>query len=84
MTITLHPDQLAWLQQRVAHGDFPSVEAAARQFLGERIAELGGGGDEMAWAKPYVEEGLAQLDRGEFVSLEEYKAQNKALLASLK
>jgi antitoxin ParD1/3/4 len=43
MTITLHPDQEAWLQSRVASGDFASVEAAARQLLGERIAELAEG-----------------------------------------
>jgi predicted transcriptional regulator len=30
--------------------------------------------------KPYIDEGLAALDRGEFVSLEEH---NSALLASL-
>jgi hypothetical protein len=29
MTITLHPDQEAWLEARVTSGDFASVEAAA-------------------------------------------------------
>jgi len=88
MTITLHPDQEAWLQSRVASGDFASVEAAARQLLGERIAELAegeeGASDDTAWMKPYIDEGFAALDRGEFVSLEEHKAHNAALLASLK
>jgi antitoxin ParD1/3/4 len=86
MTITLHPDQEAWLEARVASGDFDSVEAAARQLLSERIAELDKGEDEapgdIDWAKPYVAEGLAALDRGEFVSLEEHKAHNAALLRS--
>ena len=88
MTITLHPDQEAWLKRRVASGDFASVDAAARQLLGERIAELAegeeGASDDTAWMKPYIDEGLAALDRGEFVSLEEHKAHNAALLASLK
>jgi antitoxin ParD1/3/4 len=88
MTITLHPDQEAWLQSRVASGDFASVEAAARQLLGERIAEIAtdadSASDDAAWMKPYIDEGLAALDRGEFVSLEEHKAHNAALLASLK
>jgi antitoxin ParD1/3/4 len=88
MSITLHPDQEAWLQTRVANGDFVSVEAAARQLLGERIAELAQGednaSDEAAWMKPTIDEGLAALDRGEFVSLEEHKAHNAALLASFK
>jgi antitoxin ParD1/3/4 len=88
MPITLHPDQEAWLKSRVASGDFASVEAAARQLLGERMAELAkgedGASDDEGWMKPYIDEGLAALDRGEFVSLEEHKAHNAALLASLK
>jgi antitoxin ParD1/3/4 len=88
MTITLHPDQEAWLRRRVESGDFASVEAAARQLLGERIAELAegeeGASDDAAWMKPYIDEGLAALDRGEFVSLDKHRAHNAALLASLK
>ncbi len=87
MAITLHPDQEAWLESRVACGDFASVEAAARQLLGERIAELAkgedGASDDEAWMKPYIDEGLAALDRGEFVSLDEHKAHNAALIESL-
>jgi antitoxin ParD1/3/4 len=87
MAITLHPDQEAWLKTRVASGDLASVEAAARQLLGERIAELAkgedGASDDETWMKPYIDEGVAALDRGEFVSLEEHKAHNAALLASL-
>jgi antitoxin ParD1/3/4 len=85
MTITLHPDQGAWLKTRVASGAFASVEAAARQLLAERIAELekDEASDDSAWAKSFVQEGLAALDRGEFVSLEEHKAHNAALLKSL-
>ena len=69
-------------------GDFASVEAAAQQFLGERIDELtqgeDGALDNGAWMKPCIDDGLGALDRGEFVSLEEHKAHNAALLASLK
>jgi antitoxin ParD1/3/4 len=84
MTITLHPYQEAWLKARVASGDFTSIEAAARQLLGERIAELDKGEEleDTAWIKPYLDEGLAALDRGEFVSLEEHKAHVAALLKS--
>jgi antitoxin ParD1/3/4 len=85
MTIRLTPEQLEWLQAHVANGDFPSVERAAQQMIDERIAEHElAAGDDLAWAKPYVEEGLAALRRGELVSFEEYKARNAALLASLK
>ena len=59
MTITLDPDQEAWHRARVASGDFASVEAAARQLLGARIAELDNGedSDDVSWAKPYLDEG---------------------------
>jgi antitoxin ParD1/3/4 len=56
-------------------------------LIDDRIAELSDleqGEDDMLWAKPYIDEGLAALERGEFVSLEEHEAHNAALLASLK
>jgi antitoxin ParD1/3/4 len=86
MTITLHPDQEAWLQARVAEGEFASVEEAARRLLSERIAEISdaNGIGDLSWAKPYYDEGIAAIERGEFVTLEEYKAEMAALLASLK
>jgi predicted transcriptional regulator len=34
--------------------------------------------DDLAWAKPLVEEGLAQLDRGESFSHEDVFAQSRA------
>ena len=85
MTITLNPDQEARLKTRLESGDFASVEEAARQLIDERIAELAiEDGDDMAWAKPLVDEARAAVARGEFISLEEHKARNAALLASLK
>ena len=84
MTITLDPDQEAWLRTRVAKGDFASVEDAARQLLAERIAELAlEENDDMAWAKPYVDEALAEVERGDVVSLEEHEARNDARLAAM-
>ncbi len=85
MTITLKPEQEAWLKAHVATGDFASIEDAARHLIDERIAERElEEGDDLAWAKPYVDEGLAALDRGEFVSLDEHKTRNAARLAALK
>jgi antitoxin ParD1/3/4 len=84
MTITLHPEQEAWLKTRVESGDFASVEEAARQLIDDRIAELELEGDDLAWAKPYVDEALAAVERGEYVTLEEHKAHMATLLASLK
>ncbi len=85
MSITLTPEQEAWLNAHVASGDFPSVEEAARQLIDERIAERATeASDDLAWAKPFVEAARAAVARGEFVSLEEHKAFNAALLASLR
>ena len=85
MTITLNPEQEAWLETRVASGDFASVEAAARQLIDERIAERAlEDGDDLAWAKPYIDEALAGIARGEEITLEEHKARNAARLAALR
>jgi len=85
MLIALTPEQEAWLRAHVARGDFASVEEAARQLIDERIAERAAEEiDDLAWAKPYVEEARAAVARGEFVSFEQYKAHNAALRAALK
>ena len=85
MTITLNPEQEAWLETRVASGDFASVEAAARQLIDEQIAERAlEDGDDLAWAKPYIDEALAEIARGEEITLEEHKARNAARLAALR
>jgi antitoxin ParD1/3/4 len=85
MAIILAPDQEQWLQAHVTRGDFPSVEAAARQLIDECIAEWSAQeSDDLAWAKPFVDEARAAVAGGEFVSLNEHKAHNAALLASLR
>ena len=82
MSITLTPEQETWLKAHVATGDFASIEEAARQLIDERIAERAAEeSDDLAWAKPYVDEARAAVARGEFVSLEEHKAHNAALLS---
>ena len=85
MTITLNPEQEAWLETRVASGDFASVEAAARQLIDDespnerlRMATI------WTWAKPYIDEALAEIARGEEITLEEHKARNAARLAALR
>ena len=84
MTITLKPEQEAWLKAHVAAGEFASVEEAARLLIDERIADREFDNDDLSWAKPFVDDGLAALDRGEFISLEEYKARNASRLAALR
>ena len=85
MTITLKPDQEAWLKSRVASGDFASIEEAARQLIDERIAERAAEeAEDLAWAKPYVDEALADIARGAVMTLEEHEARTDARLAAMK
>ncbi len=82
MTVSLTPEQVAWLSAHVARGDFSSIEEAVRQLIDERIAERGAmEDDDLAWAKPYVDEALAQAERGEVISWDEHRARNRARLA---
>ena len=87
MTIALTPEQHAWLAAHVASGEFSTIEEAVRQLLDERIAERSAEEeleeDDLAWAKPLVDEAIAQIERGEFISLEEHLARTKARLAAM-
>lgn len=65
MPITLKPEPEAWLKARVESGDFASIEEAARELIDERIADLEFESDDLSWAKPLVDEGIAALERGE-------------------
>ena len=85
MTISLTPEQQAWLNAHVARGDFASVEEAVRQLIDERIAERAAEeSDDLAWAKPYVDEALADVARGNVLSREEHESRMAALLATMK
>jgi antitoxin ParD1/3/4 len=84
MTITLTPEQLAWIDAHIARGDFPSVEEAVRQLIDERIAERLIEDDDLSWAKPLVDKAIAEAERGDVISLEELKARNAARLAAMR
>ncbi len=81
MPIMLTSEQETWLKARVASGEFASVDDAVRQAVDGLMAE---DMDDLAWAKPYVDEAREAVARGEYVTLEEHKAHNAALLAALR
>jgi antitoxin ParD1/3/4 len=84
MAISLTPKQQAWLTAHVARGDFPSIEDAVRQLIDERIAELAAEErDDLAWAKPHIDEALAEVARGEILNRDEHRARNADRLATL-
>jgi len=86
MTITLTPAQQAWIDDHIARGDFTSVEHAARQLIDERIAERAAEEetDDLAWAKPYLDEALADIAHGRILTVEEHDARMDAVLTAMK
>ena len=84
MTISLTPDQQAWLTAHVARGEFASIDDAVRQLVDERITERMIEEDDLAWAKPLVDEARAAAARGAVMNREGHEARMDALLASLK
>ena len=71
ITLTLTPEQEEALRAQVTAGRFTSVEAAISfavdHFTPPEISDL-------SWAKPYVDEARAQIERGETVTLDEFNA----------
>ena len=83
MTITLSPEQLAWIQARVARGDYGDLDEAVRDLLAAGIAEHElAEDDDLAWAKPLVDEALAEIERGEFTVVDDTDAYVDALFGS--
>jgi antitoxin ParD1/3/4 len=81
MNIRLPPDQQKWLDEQIAKGAFISPDDAVQQMIAERMAF---DGDDLAWAKPYVDEGRAAVARGEVMTLEEHRARMVERLKALK
>ena len=71
MQISLTPDQQAWLASHVERGEFASIDEAARQLIDEGIAERMIEEDDLAWAKPMVEEARADVAAGRVLTAEE-------------
>jgi antitoxin ParD1/3/4 len=80
MNIRLPPAQQEWLEAQVAKGEFVSIEDAVQQMIAERMAF---DADDMAWAKPYIDEARAEVERGHVMTLEEHQTRMDKLLKSL-
>lgn len=75
MTISLSPDQLTWIEARVARGDYSDVDEAVRHLLATGMAEHDEAeADDMAWAKPLVDEALTAIERGDTMTLDQFEA----------
>ena len=81
MNISLPKDQLEWLEAEVAAGHFESIDEA----LAVAVAELRAlQEDDLAWAKPYVEEARASVARGDVISGEQFFKNLDAKIESLR
>ena len=73
-----------WLASQVARVDFTLIEDAARQLLDELIAERAAlNGDDLAWAKPFVDDAIEDEARGNVISRGEHEARTEARLKTL-
>jgi antitoxin ParD1/3/4 len=81
MSIVLPRAQQEWLEARIAKGEFASVEDAVQQMIAERMAFEA---DDMAWAKPCVDDAREAVARGEVFTLEEHEARMNERLKALK
>jgi Arc/MetJ-type ribon-helix-helix transcriptional regulator len=80
MTITLTREQMAWLEQRVAGGEFESVEDAVRLAVADLMAL---DTDDLEWARALIDEARDSLARGEGIPAKTVKAEIDAYLKSI-
>ncbi|MBV8449827.1 MAG: hypothetical protein JO357_07345 [Hyphomicrobiales bacterium] len=84
MILTLTPEQEAWLAAHVASGDFASTEDAIRRMIAAGMVERAElEQDDLTWAKPYVDEAIADVERGEVSTLEDHDTRIDALMSKL-
>ena len=80
MNVTLPPEQQKWLEAQVAAGQFASIDEALATAVADLMAMHR---DDLAWAKPYVEQARASVARGDVLSGEEYFKRLNAEIESL-
>jgi antitoxin ParD1/3/4 len=80
MNISLPAEQEEWLEAEVAAGRFSSIDEALSVAVADLKALME---DDLAWAKPYVDEARASIDRGNVLSGEEFFKHLNAKIGSL-
>jgi len=69
MNIKLPHEQMTWLAAQVAAGQYASIDEALSVAVAELMALQN---DDLSWARPYVDEALASVERGHAISGEEF------------
>jgi len=77
MAVQLSLEQQRWLEGQVADGHFASLDEAVAVAVADLMAASE---DDLDWARPLVEAGLAELERGEIVAGDEALARLSAIV----
>ena len=77
MQVTLTKEQEQWLKEQVALGRFSSPDEAVQEALSLLKEDV----SDFSWAKPFVDEGLAELDRGKGIPAEQVYAEVRKKVA---
>jgi antitoxin ParD1/3/4 len=80
MNISLPIEQQQWLEAEVAAGRFASIDEALTVAVADLKALME---DDLAWAKPYVDQARASVARGDVISGEEFFKHLNAKVGSL-
>jgi antitoxin ParD1/3/4 len=80
MKVALPPEQMKWLEAEVSAGRFNSVDDAMAAAV---AALMSARDDDLAWAKPYVEQARASVERGDVISGQEFFERLESKLSSL-
>ena len=79
MDIRLKPETEEWLKAQVAEGHFVSVEDAVESLVIEhQLTQAQLDSADLSWAKPYIDEGLADIEAGRTVPAEQVYAEFRA------
>ena len=81
MNVTLPPEQRKWIEAQVAAGHYSSMDEAIAVAIADLMAIHN---DDLAWAKPYVDEARASVERGDVISGEEFFRRLNAKLETLR
>lgn len=73
MNVRLTPEHEKWLTDRVAAGEFSSVDDAVAAAIDRLIHRSD---DDLAWAQPYIDQGDASLARGDGIPGEQFLAES--------
>lgn len=80
MQIELTKEHEAWLREQVKAGRFANTDDAVRFAIDTVAASADTDDDDMIWAKPLIEQGIADVQAGRIVSHDDVFRQLRIIL----